>query len=191
MGLDTRSSYVVSQTHSSFGTKIDAVTLINNNLNLTLPSGVTRLRIYPNRGNLPVLLTLQNGSQGYDGVTDTWLYGWTPDVAYGDASSLSLRPEGVAKILLRFDLKNILPDDIQITAANLKLYDTNIGPDMTLNLHRMLRPWDETTATYNQAAAGTILEHGWRRARQRLGNAARWAPFNCATTAKATAPSIS
>lgn len=154
MGLDARASYVVSQTHPSQGTTIEAVTPINGYLNRTVPAGVTQLQMYPNRGQMPVQLTLQNGRQGYNGTTDTWLNDWARDDVNGDKTFLSLRPAGVHKGLIRFDLQDILPDDVEITAANLKLYDNDDGPSMTVNLYRMLRSWDETTATFNQADSG-------------------------------------
>ncbi|MCP4164927.1 MAG: alpha/beta fold hydrolase [Chloroflexi bacterium] len=154
MGLDTNVSYVVSQTHESQGTRPPyPVTLIDNKLNVTLPKGRSVMRLFPNRGNMPVTHTFLNGLN-YEGTTDTYLDVWAVDTANGQKVTLNLRPDDVNKSLLRFDLKNILPDNVEIKAADLKLYDTNVGPDMSVGVHRMLRPWNELTATYNQADTG-------------------------------------
>ncbi|RME80709.1 MAG: alpha/beta fold hydrolase, partial [Caldilineae bacterium] len=152
MGLDVDVSYVVSQTNSSQGTQPFVTALRNGRLDWTVPAGVTRLDIYPNRGLLPGTISLQQG-HNYEGTTDTYLHQWSPDSNYGKSAHLLLRP-GVLKTLLRFDLNGVLPNNIRLTAANLKLYDAGTGPPMTVDLYRMLHDWDETTATYNQAAGG-------------------------------------
>lgn len=154
MGLDPFISYVVSQTSAIQGTTITPVTPIAGRLGWTVPAGVTRLEVFPNNGDLPVLLNVQEGSQGYDGGSDTWLNQWSATSNYGSFTTLSLRTDGVAKGLLRFDLTGILPNNVEILAANLKLYADAVGPAMTVNLHPLLRPWSEATATYDLAASG-------------------------------------
>ncbi len=154
MGLDPRASYVISQTAPGLGTTITTDSPLHNHLLVTVPAGVVQLEIFANRGNLPVQKRLQDGWQGYSGTTDTWLDEWHPTTNYGQAQTLSLRPNQVARGLLRFDLNEVLPDSIEITAANLKLYAEAGGPQMTVNLYRLRRPWDETTATYEQPMAG-------------------------------------
>ena len=154
MGLDPFISYVISQTNAAQGTSITAVTPIAGSLGWTVPAGVTRLEVFPNNGDLPVLLYVQEGSQGYAGASDTWLNAWSTTSNYGSFSSLSLRTDGVAKGLLRFDLTGMLPHNVEILAANLKFYADAGGPAMTVNLHPLLRLWNEATATYNLAASG-------------------------------------
>jgi predicted esterase len=154
MGLDPRASYVISQTAPGLGTTITTDSPLNNHLRVTVPAGVVRLEIFANRGDLPVQKRLQEGWQGYNGTTDTWLDEWNPTTNYGQSQTLSLRPNRVARGLLRFELNGVLPDAIDITAANLKLYAEAGGPQMTVNLYRLRRPWDETTATYQQPMAG-------------------------------------
>ncbi|HEY54102.1 MAG TPA: alpha/beta fold hydrolase [Caldilineae bacterium] len=150
MGLIPNVTYVYSRTNSQ-ETTVEGVAPSNGVLRLSMAAGQTQFEVY--RGDLPVVRTLKNGEQGYNGTTDTWIDAWHVDDSYGDQPALILRPDNVGKAFIRFDLQD-LPDDIVITAATLKLYDNGSGPDMTVNLHRMLRPWDEATATYNQAASG-------------------------------------
>jgi len=41
----------------------------------------------------------------------------------------------------------MLPNNVEILAANLKLFADASGPVMTVNLHPLLRPWNEAVAT--------------------------------------------
>ena len=154
MGFDTRVSYVISQTNDILGSSIQALTPLDGELTVNVPKGHTQLEIFPNRGNMPVELILQRGKNGYDGVQDTWINQWSPDSNYGSAGTIRLRPGGVQRSLIRFDLANLLPDNIRITAADLYLYDNADGPDMTVELHPLSRDWNESESTYNQAASG-------------------------------------
>ncbi len=159
MGLDARVSYVISQTNDSLGSSIDAVTPLDGRLHITAPKGVTQLEIFPNRGNMPVELVLQRGKDGYQGVTDAWINAWSPDANYGAANNIYLRPSAVQRGLIRFDLAGLLPDRIQITSADLYLYDNANGPDMTVNLHLLQKDWTEEQVTYNQAVQGQPWTH--------------------------------
>ena len=150
MGLIPNVTYVYSRTNNQ-DTTVEGVAPSNGVLRLSMASGQTQFEVY--RGDMPVVMTLKNGEQGYAGTTDTWIDEWHADEEYGDEQTLSLRPDNVAKAFLRFDLQD-LPDDIVITAATLRLYDNGSGPDMTVNLHRMLRSWDQSTSTFNLAGSG-------------------------------------
>lgn len=154
MGFDIGAGYIISQTTASQGTIIEPITPLNGRLAWTTPTGVVRLNIFPNDGSIPALIKLQNGALGYGGTTDTWINEWSAGSNYGNLTTLSLRINGVAKGLLRFDLSGVLPANVEIQAANLKLSTDGPGPDMAANLYRLLRPWDEADANYNQAAAG-------------------------------------
>ncbi len=154
MGLDPRVSYVISQTNDLQGSSIEAVTPLDGQLHVSVPKGVTQLEIFPNRGNMPVELILQRGKDGYQGVIDAWINAWSPDTNYGQAATISLRPNAVQRGLIRFDLEGLLPDRIQITSADLYLYDDGNGPGMTVRLYPLQRPWTEQEVTYNQAASG-------------------------------------
>lgn len=154
MGFDPAAGYIISQTTTSQGTTIAPVTPLNGRLDWTTPSGVVRLSLFPNDGSIPALVSLQEGSQGYGGTSDAWINQWSAASNYGNFGAVTLRTSGVATGLLRFDLTGVLPANVEIQAANLKLTTDGTGPEMAVNLYRLLRPWDEATATYNQAAAG-------------------------------------
>jgi hypothetical protein len=108
---------------------------------------------------MPVTIVLQRGKDGYDGVQDAWINQWSPDNTYGSGTTINLRPGGVCRGLLSFDLDNLLPDNIRITSANLYLYDNGSGPDMTVNFYPLTRDWEEDAVTYNQAANGQRWTH--------------------------------
>ncbi|MCO6453228.1 MAG: alpha/beta fold hydrolase [Caldilineales bacterium] len=154
MGLPIDVSYIVSQTNSSQPPVFEPVTIFGGVLHRTVPAGETDLHIFPNDGGLPVSLNLQNGVDGYQGTTDTWIDAWNPSLNYGEAGDLSLRPGQVTRGILRFDLAGRMPDDITIQLANLKFYTEADGPDMSVNLYRMLRPWSEASATFQQPGTG-------------------------------------
>jgi len=159
INFDSHVSYVVSQTNDLLGSNIQAVTPLNGQLNVTAPKGNTQLEIFPNRGNMPVTIVLQRGKDSYDGVQDAWINQWSPDNTYGSGTTINLRPGGVYRGLLSFDLDNLLPDNIRITSANLYLYDNGSGPDMTVNFYPLTRDWEEDAVTYNQAANGQRWMH--------------------------------
>ena len=153
VGLDDRVSYVISQTNDATGSSIQAVTPLDGKLNVTAPAGETHLDIFPNRGSMPVEMFLQRGKDGYQGVTDAWIDQWHLDSNHGDDNIINLRPNGVQRGLIKFDLGGMLPDHIRITSADLYLYDNGGGPDMTINFYPLTRSWDESSVTYNQAAS--------------------------------------
>ena len=154
MGLDPRSSYVISQTNDLLGSSIEAATPLDGRLNVSVPKGTTQLEIFPNHGDMPVQLILQRDRDGYTGVQDAWINQWSPDHNYGETSYLSLRPNQVQRGLIRFDLQGLLPDHIQITSAHLYLYDNASSPQVTVALYPLIRDWEEGEVTYQQAAQG-------------------------------------
>jgi len=101
------------------------------------------------------LRTLAQDVGGYTGMADTYLHSWYPDTSYGGQGSLTLRGDGAARALLRFDLAGQLPPDAVVHGAALHLGVRDGGPSpMSVDLYRVLRPWSEGGATWQQAAAG-------------------------------------
>ena len=159
MGFDARVSYVISQTNDALGSSIEAVTPLDGQLHVTAPKGVTQMAIFPNRGNMPVEMVLRRGKDGYQGVKDAWVNAWAQDTNYGQQNNIYLRSGGVQRGLIQFDLTGLLPDRIQITSAELYLYDDANGPDMSVNLYPLQRDWAEEEVTYNQAMNGQPWTH--------------------------------
>jgi len=108
----------------------------------------------------PVTLTFQEGVAGYTGTADTTLYSWEPEQVFGNESPLHLfysKPPGILTPmapLLRFDLA-LLPAEANIVHAALKLYmETSPRYDLRAEVHRILRAWNETTATWTVPGTG-------------------------------------
>jgi hypothetical protein len=104
---------------------------------------------------------LQTGVNGYDGTTDTTLYAWSPDAAFGSDPLLYLFHQSVAPTspmapLLRFDLTSV-PPTAKVLEAYLDLYLADAyrpDRDLVSQVHGILRPWDEQTATWRRSATG-------------------------------------
>lgn len=106
-------------------------------------------------------IVLQQGLNGYAGVTDTWISSLDWDnppqhtVNYGQNEELVLSRDGGENPVLRFDLSGI-PSNSAVTSAVLWLYNTTRSSSSgtgsyarRINLHRVLQDWDEG----NQAAS--------------------------------------
>jgi hypothetical protein len=100
-------------------------------------------------------VTFQQGLNGYAGARDTYLDAWAATKASGSESALSVRGDGAKVVLISFDLRSI-PTYANVYSATLSLQASSHSPAVSLrtNAHRVLRAWDETTATWNQAQAG-------------------------------------
>ncbi|NOX64194.1 MAG: DNRLRE domain-containing protein, partial [Chloroflexi bacterium] len=106
-------------------------------------------------------LVYRMGLDGYDAASDTFLERWydqTGNTPRGDDPELKIIYNvGMVFIdsILRFELTG-LPDQAQILEATLDLVATNVKIDepLTLSVYRLLKPWDERTATWNQPMPG-------------------------------------
>lgn len=107
-----------------------------------------------------VAATLQQGKDGYMGVSDTYLNQWAQTTPHGQAGGLLARAAGVQVPLLRFDLSYI-PPDFTVLTATLSLYALTKTTESGLmaDIYELLVPWDESSATWKQRAAGLA----WRR----------------------------
>ncbi len=101
-------------------------------------------------------LTFQN-SGDYEGVLDTYLNAWEADTAYGKDERLRLRggSDVVQDALIRFDLVG-LPAGAEIAAGTLdiNLIGSVINDPLEITAFRLLKDWNENTATWNQPETG-------------------------------------
>lgn len=104
---------------------------------------------------------LQDGRDGYAGTEDTYITSRYPAANFGNAENLSLCggcPSGPQDryVLIRFDLTHAIPRDAEIQYAwlGLNLVGRSGGKGMYARAYALLRPWSESTATWQQAAAG-------------------------------------
>ena len=102
------------------------------------------------------VISLQEGQSDYAGSNDTFINGWATDTNYGDYTRLIVRSGDWMSSLLRFELQSALPANAQVAQATLRLYvdsASNINP-MDARSHKLLRPWEENEATWNNPSDG-------------------------------------
>ncbi len=101
-----------------------------------------------------ITTVFQNGVSGYLGTEDTYLDTWARDQNHGGESSLVIRAPDIRAGLLRFDV-SFIPPQATILNATLGLYSlTSGGQPIQVGAYRVLRPWNPSQATWEQAAIG-------------------------------------
>ncbi len=113
------------------------------------------LRRYPNPQARQVEVILREGWGGYTGARDTYISKWVPDRNFGGERWVSVRSKEISVGLFSFDLGHP-PAGARLLSARLvlnRLDQSNDNP-VTLKVYRMLRPWAEMQATWNQADTG-------------------------------------
>ncbi|MBM3189343.1 MAG: DNRLRE domain-containing protein, partial [Chloroflexi bacterium] len=86
---------------------------------------------------------------------DTYISAWEPTGQFGREPKMWVRQGGIVSGLLQFSLAG-LPEGATILSAQLQLYvleRTNEG-HLTLGVHRMLRGWSGSQATWRDSAKG-------------------------------------
>ncbi|HHB89928.1 MAG TPA: DNRLRE domain-containing protein, partial [Anaerolineae bacterium] len=98
-------------------------------------------------------IRLQQGLEGFQGFTDTYLSKWQPNKTFAKKTVLALRINNVMVSLLKVDLSAI-PRGARILDATLHLTRVDPrSPTVRVNAYALLRDWDEN-ATYNRASKG-------------------------------------
>ena len=101
-----------------------------------------------------VTVVLQQGTNGYAGSENTWMYRYAPEATHCEDGTLSVGYKQNYAALLRFDLSWI-PDNAVLTHAELHLYAKGWGgEEVTLEAYRVLREFEACGANWNQAAPG-------------------------------------
>jgi len=104
----------------------------------------------------PLTITLQDGANGYEGTSDTYIYKYS-NQSEGGSSALKVRRE-THHTLVRFDL-SLLPGGASVVSATLELYayDADNSTDVDVDVYPVLAAWSELEATWNSRTAG----EGW------------------------------
>ncbi|MGQ9715542.1 MAG: DNRLRE domain-containing protein, partial [Anaerolineae bacterium] len=109
----------------------------------------------PTNTPLPQTVTIRGASD------DTFLFQYDPDVNYGAWWRMTMRAGGAKRPILRFDLSSI-PVGAQVLSATMRLFTNETqdpaGRSTTVDVYKVLRPWAEMAATWNQANAGIPWE---------------------------------
>jgi len=100
--------------------------------------------------------TLQQGQNGYTGVSDTNLYNWSVNTNNGSNSAITTSSGKSEKSLLRFDLADI-PTSSVVQSATLQLFlyysDATAGTRAS-ELHKLNVDWLEMQATHSLRKTG-------------------------------------
>jgi hypothetical protein len=108
--------------------------------------------------------TLQEGLNAYRGTTDTYLSSYFPNMNFGSSDTLlDYNRLQFYQSLVRFKIfaseGGPVPDGATIEWARLELYKYSYY-DQFYRAHRLLQPWDEAQATWNQRLAGVPWSQG-------------------------------
>jgi hypothetical protein len=101
-------------------------------------------------------ITLQQGVEGYQGTSDTFICAWNPAGNFALQGNLIVKNDSVYSSLVRFDLTSV-PDAATINQATLRLfaYNRNNSVSLDLEVYRVLRPWVAQETTWDRASDGT------------------------------------
>jgi len=120
-------------------------------------SGEVAPHIVPERGISATAYTgmveLQQGVNGYTGVTDTYLVAeQCADLSFAGDLSLGIGATPARRPLLRFDLTDVIPADAVIVDARLSFRPhTGDGNPLLVEAYRVFRPWSSPEATWEDA----------------------------------------
>ncbi len=96
-------------------------------------------------------IRLQQGLDGFQGFSDTYLSEWQPNQDFHEKTVLALRIDNVMTSLLKVDLSRIPPGS-RILEATLHFARVDPrDPTVWVNAYELLRDWDKN-ATYNRAS---------------------------------------
>lgn len=102
-----------------------------------------------------VTVTLQQGVLGYQGTNDTYMAAYTPAGSFSLQANIVVKNDSLYASLLRFALGSIPPGStIQQAKLRLYVYNRSSSTAMAVGVYRLLRPWVDAQANWNNAATG-------------------------------------
>lgn len=130
---------------------------LSNAVNAALGDGVGSATIIDDDGPQTVFtVTLQEGVDGYSGARDTWINSSAGNTNYGAATGLEIDGSPASAALFYWDLGSIPPGSV-IESAAITFDVPNTSAGQSYELYELKRPWTESEATWEMAAAG----QGW------------------------------
>jgi hypothetical protein len=106
-----------------------------------------------------VRVTLQPDGVAYDGVIDSYISSWNPDVNNGALSEIAVRNNDEWASLIEFDLTGIVPAQATIAEGYLDLYvsrRSNNSNWLDAGVYALRRDWVEGQTTWNRAASSVL-----------------------------------
>jgi hypothetical protein len=153
IGEDTVAPYSVTWSTAPPGTH-SLTAVATDNLGASATSAARSISVSGGGGGVTTV-TLQRGSDATL-AGDTYLSSYHPTLNFGTVANLQDK-SGNYPTLLKFAIFQSeggpVPNGAQINSAVLSLYKYS-SYDMSYSVHRLLQPWSETVATWNQRQSG-------------------------------------
>ena len=103
-------------------------------------------------GSGTVTTTFQNGVNGYNGADDTRIRSDQPTQLFGSSPKVEIDGNPNFSSLMKWDLSSV-PANATVLSATITVNAVNSSQDQ-FELYQLMRPWVESEANFNQAAAG-------------------------------------
>lgn len=103
-----------------------------------------------------ITVCVRQDEAGYRGSEDTDINKYDREANYGNSPALRVKSDNAYNSLIQFSMPAI-PSQATISQATLRLYTTyssNPAYPITIQLHRVLRLWNEMDASWTYATAG-------------------------------------
>lgn len=136
--------------------------VVTDNGGGTATSQFSQITVTQSSAGNSVKISLQEGSGGYSGTTDAYLYEYFGAVNYGENAFLQDKPGGSRfASVIRFAIFDSeggpVPNGSTITSAKLFLYKTSFY-DYIYRAHQILHDWSETGVTWTQRESGVLWD---------------------------------
>ncbi len=149
LGTDTSSPYSFTWSNAPAGTYLMTAVATDNG-GAAGSSPIIAVTVKP-AGSLTTV-SFRNGIRGYYGMIDTHIRRERATTCYGNATRLKADGNPEFAILLRWDLSAV-PAGVKVTDATLTFNVTDVSSNV-YEFYALGRAWNESSATWNQAATG-------------------------------------
>ncbi|MCW1925015.1 DNRLRE domain-containing protein [Luteolibacter arcticus] len=149
IGSDSTSPYSISWSSVPAGSYTVTARATDNQGSITTSANVG-ITVVPGAGS--TVVSLQNGTNGYSGATDTKIRSNAATTNYGTATSIEIDGSPDYAGLIRWNLSSI-PAGKTVTAASITVNVTDVTTE-AYEIYALRRNWTPSQATWNIAASG-------------------------------------
>jgi hypothetical protein len=150
LGTDSTSAYSFTWSNVAAGSYSLTARATDNGGTVTTSAAIP---VTVNAASGSTVVSLQNGTNGYNGMVDTHIRGDATTTASGSASTLLIDGSPDYSALLKWDLASI-PAGKTVTAVTLT-FNVVDATSHVYELYALRRDWDETAATWVKATSTT------------------------------------
>lgn len=153
VGTDSTAPYSVTWSAPIGSHNLTAIA--TDNLGATRTSSAVSISVTAPGGG-PTTVSLQNGTNGYNGMVDTTVRSDATTTNYGSATTLLADGSPDYSALLKWDLSSI-PAGKQVTSAKLTFNVTDVSSS-AYEFYALKRAWVEGEATWQRASAAAAWQ---------------------------------